>query len=169
MHAKASFVFWLTLSLYLITLFTVSYVGVYLTYIAIPLLVISGLIMKFSTPKPEHKKVLEDSKSVVKEVGKATGEALEQANSFLDDLNTSLGNYNKVNELVRERAASYKKNIQKLKLEKALLEVKLNHADTTIEKQELREKIKEIDKGIEQHEKSIDQIRAACELEVKAP
>lgn len=51
MHEKAKFVFTLTLILYLITLFTVSYVGVYLTYIALPVIVISGLIMYITEPK----------------------------------------------------------------------------------------------------------------------
>ena len=51
MHEKANFVFTLTLILYLITLFTVSYVGVYLTYIALPVIVISGLILYMTEPK----------------------------------------------------------------------------------------------------------------------
>ena len=51
MHEKANFVFTLTLILYLITLFTVSYVGVYLTYIALPVIVISGLISYMTEPK----------------------------------------------------------------------------------------------------------------------
>lgn len=48
MGEKAEFVFFLTLGLYLITLFTVPYVGVYLTYAAIPTIIISGLIAKFT-------------------------------------------------------------------------------------------------------------------------
>ena len=50
MHEKAAFVFWLTLILYIITLVFVTYVGVYLTYVTIPLIVISGLIMKLTEP-----------------------------------------------------------------------------------------------------------------------
>ncbi len=49
MHKKSTFVFWTTLILYLVTLFTVSYVGVYLTYIALPVIIISGLIMKLTS------------------------------------------------------------------------------------------------------------------------
>ncbi len=45
LHKTARIAFWLTLALYLLTLFTVDYVGVYLTYIAIPIIVVSGLIM----------------------------------------------------------------------------------------------------------------------------
>ncbi len=52
-YEKASFVFFTTLILYIITLCTVSYVGVYLTYITIPVIVISGLIMLINAPKEE--------------------------------------------------------------------------------------------------------------------
>lgn len=54
MHDKAEFVFVTTLILYLITLFTVSYVGVYLTYVALPVVGISGLIMYWARPKKEE-------------------------------------------------------------------------------------------------------------------
>ena len=83
MHGMASLVFWLTLILYCITLFTVTYVGVYLTYIAIPLIVLSGLVMKFTKPNPKTEKAYNEVKSTVHEMGKA-------ANSFLTDANSSL-------------------------------------------------------------------------------
>ncbi|MDD5371875.1 MAG: hypothetical protein PHO62_00430 [Sulfurimonas sp.] len=51
MGEKAEFIFVITLILYLITLFTVPYVGVYLIYVAIPIIVISGLIAKFTVWK----------------------------------------------------------------------------------------------------------------------
>jgi hypothetical protein len=53
LYDKSSIMFWWTLILYLITIFTVSYVGVYLTYVAIPVIVISGLIMYCTAPKEE--------------------------------------------------------------------------------------------------------------------
>lgn len=53
LYDKSSIIFWWTLILYLITIFTVSYVGVYLTYVAIPVIVISGLIMYCTAPKEE--------------------------------------------------------------------------------------------------------------------
>ncbi len=45
LHKTASVAFWLTLVIYVFTLFMVDYVGVYLTYIAIPTIVVSGVIM----------------------------------------------------------------------------------------------------------------------------
>ena len=54
MHHTAEIIFFSTLALYLITLFTVSYVGVYLTYVAVPVIVVSGLIMYWTRPKEEE-------------------------------------------------------------------------------------------------------------------
>lgn len=54
MYKGFAFVFWITLGLYLVTLFTVPYVGVYLTYVAVPVIILSGLVMKFSKPRSQH-------------------------------------------------------------------------------------------------------------------
>lgn len=53
MYKTFAFIFWTTLALYLVTLFTATYVGVYLTYVAVPVIVLSGLVMKFSKPRSE--------------------------------------------------------------------------------------------------------------------
>jgi hypothetical protein len=50
LHEKCSAVFFLTLIIYLITLFTVQDVGVYLTYVAIPVIVISGSVAYITRP-----------------------------------------------------------------------------------------------------------------------
>ena len=50
LHQKSSAIFWITLVIYILIWATVSYVGVYVTYVAAPLLLISGLIMFFSKP-----------------------------------------------------------------------------------------------------------------------
>ena len=102
MHAKATFVFWITLILYLITLFTVTYVGVYLTYIAIPLIVLSGLIMKCTKPKPEYEEIINNTKSALKKTGKATNSALEALNSFLDEMNEKLDEEAHVAKKIKE-------------------------------------------------------------------
>ena len=43
-HEKSSVVFWITLAVYILIWLTVSYVGVYVTYVAGPVLVVSGAI-----------------------------------------------------------------------------------------------------------------------------
>jgi len=47
-HKTAKYTFFLGLVLTLITIFSVSYIGVYLVYIVIPILVVSGAIMLFT-------------------------------------------------------------------------------------------------------------------------
>ncbi len=51
MAEKIEFIFWITLILYIIALVSVPNVGVYLTYVAIPVIIISGLICKFTVWK----------------------------------------------------------------------------------------------------------------------
>lgn len=52
MHKIAQFIFWSTLLLFAAVLASAPYVGVYLTYVAIPVIVISGLIVRWTKPKP---------------------------------------------------------------------------------------------------------------------
>ena len=42
--STAQMIFWFTLIIWIVTLFFVSYTGVYLSYIAVPILLISGLV-----------------------------------------------------------------------------------------------------------------------------
>lgn len=65
MHKIATFVFWTTLGLYLVTLFTVSYVGVYLTYVAVPVIVLAGLVMRFSRRRAEPPSAFENAAKAV--------------------------------------------------------------------------------------------------------
>jgi hypothetical protein len=51
LYEKSSATFWVTLIVYILIWCTVSYVGVYVTYVAGPLLLISGVIMWLSSPK----------------------------------------------------------------------------------------------------------------------
>ena len=124
MYKKSAFVFLTTLVLYILTLFTVSYVGVYLTYIAIPLIVISGLIMILSKPK---KKVIdrEDSEliSPVKEFGKAVNGCIDVVNTSLGELNSSLESYNIKMNLIKKRTEGLKEKRHKLELEKIKPEI----------------------------------------------
>lgn len=97
MYEKSAFVFWVTLILYLITLSTVSYVGVYLTYIAIPMIVISGLIMKLTKPKPQTQKILGTVSSITKEGNQAL-------HDILDDVNTATSKYNQKSKIKHQKS-----------------------------------------------------------------
>ena len=169
MHSKASFVFWLTLALYLVTLFTVTYVGVYLTYIALPLLVISGLIMKCTKPKPEVQKVYDESKSAATQTLVGASNFLDGVTEGLSEFNRNLEIRNKIHDLVRERTKAYKTKVQSLKIERIPFEMKLTHAELDSEKRNLQDEVERIDREIELNNKHIEQIKIACELEVRAP
>ncbi len=167
MQKISKFVFWCTLCLYLITLCTVSYVGVYLTYIAIPLLVLSGLVMKYTNPNSKSTKNINFEKSTLTHVGTVMNEALDGVNIVLNDFNKDLADYNKINFLVKDRAKQYKDQVQKLKIEKIPLEIKLKYAKSSDEKNDIDFKIDKLNKEIELNEEQIEKIRYECELEVK--
>lgn len=50
-HNFFSFIFWLTLIIYIGIWFTVSYIGVYVTYVAAPVLLISGIFAYITSSK----------------------------------------------------------------------------------------------------------------------
>ncbi|EIU0713472.1 hypothetical protein [Citrobacter freundii] len=49
-HHKAKIIFGFTLTIYLLIWLTVSYVGVYVTYVAGPILLVSGFILWVTMP-----------------------------------------------------------------------------------------------------------------------
>ncbi len=51
LHEKSSIVFFVTLFVYILIWATVSYLGVYVTYVAGPVLVVSGILAWFTAPK----------------------------------------------------------------------------------------------------------------------
>ena len=53
LYEKSAAIFFVTLAVYIIIWCTVSYMGVYVTYVAGPLLVVSGVTMWLSSPKDE--------------------------------------------------------------------------------------------------------------------
>ncbi|SEI44159.1 hypothetical protein SAMN04244579_00478 [Azotobacter beijerinckii] len=55
LHEKSQGIFALTLIIYIIIWCTVSYIGVYVTYVAGPTLLITGIIMLFTSPKKNNK------------------------------------------------------------------------------------------------------------------
>lgn len=52
-HDKASLIFWITLVIYILIWLTVSYVGVYVTYVAGPVLVVSGTVAWLTYPSED--------------------------------------------------------------------------------------------------------------------
>ncbi|MBT0028428.1 hypothetical protein J4H40_03210 [Vibrio alginolyticus] len=54
LYENCSVIFWLTFITYALTLYFASYVGVYLTYVAVPTIVITGFIAYLTRPKEEQ-------------------------------------------------------------------------------------------------------------------
>ena len=52
LYEKFSALFWFVLAIYLLIWCTVSYMGVKVTYVAGPILLISGIVMYLSRPNP---------------------------------------------------------------------------------------------------------------------
>lgn len=87
MHKYMAYIFWSTLVLYIVTLCTVSYVGVHLTYVAVPVIIVSGLLMKLFKPKVTVTK----SEKVIKGVLGGLGEALELTAAAAKDYRIQTG------------------------------------------------------------------------------
>jgi hypothetical protein len=100
MYEKAAFVFWTTLGLYLVTLFTVTYVGVYLTYIAIPFIALSGLVMLIAKPADKTQKYIEESKHIANETMNTISSGLDNFGEWADQQSL----------IAQERASEVKKN-----------------------------------------------------------
>lgn len=159
MYEKSAFVFWLTLVLYIITLSTVSYVGVYLTYIAIPIIVFSGLIMKFAKPKPKTQEVLDTVSLFKKEISQAK-------NELLDEVNTSLAQYNEKTELIRKKTEYLRAKKHHLELQKVEPEINLKDERNLSEKNVLKNATSNIKREIRDCDREINRIKRECERKV---
>lgn len=108
MHEKATYIFWSTLILYIITLMTVSYVGVYLTYIAIPLIIISGLVMKISSPKEKEKENFNIKKDTINYIPETKTYFLPDADLPLKETPISIELNNSSTHAVEEKTNNLK-------------------------------------------------------------
>lgn len=52
-HNKLTVIFWVTLAIYALIWVTASYIGVYITYIAAPMLLMSGVLAWLTAPGDE--------------------------------------------------------------------------------------------------------------------
>ena len=166
MHSKAAFVFWTTLILYVLTLFTVTYVGVYLTYIAIPLIVFSGLVMKLTTPKPEYVEAVEQTKEVISETKNMAKSGLESLSELMAEANESLKDSNKINELTKQRTEKLKKKRHSLELELIPLREQYDEVYENQSPKARKDERERITKELNHINDAIQKIEKACELEV---
>ncbi len=123
MHSKFLFISLATLALYILTLCTVTYVGVYLSYIAIPIIIIFGVLALMTKPK------------------NGTLEAIIQAtNNEMKELNSSINNLNEkayINQLKKDSSTNEREQIRNLEYEIKLRKIYLKNAEPNSEKWKL--------------------------------
>jgi hypothetical protein len=146
MYKIAAFVFYLTCLMYVFTLVMVTYVGVYLTYIALPVIVISGIIMRLARKKANRSSGQPDLMDgfLVGMSGVVSG-----INKGLNSFNTSVERLNLIEVMVFERTKLHKKRIQQLNIEKAEV-----HADFKAEEFKLGRSMSRNDVG--KYQKKLD-------------
>lgn len=163
MHAKAKFIFWIILFLYVVTLVFATYVGVYLTYIAIPLIVLSGIVMKMTKPKNRPETVMD---STVRELGGVVTSTADGVSNVMKGVNISLRNYNEKNNLIRERTQKLRTKMHSLQCTKIEPEVAFRYEKDDVQRAIYKKKIDEIDLAIELIELEIEEIIKQCEIEM---
>jgi hypothetical protein len=94
MHETAKLLLWVTTILYLVTLMSVKYVGVYLTYFAIPFILLCLLVVICTKPSSENQKNTSKVVATTREISTASVNFLNEANKILDGVNSSLAAYN---------------------------------------------------------------------------
>ena len=159
MYNKSRFVFWVTLVLYGITLCTVSSTGVYLTYVAIPIIAISGLIIIITKPKEFSERC--------GEIVRVVSEFFNDLSSGIDSMNKSLEMYSEKTDLINKKTEFLRKKRNKLKSEKIMPKIELKYAKNQYEISESNRILKCIDEKINEVDFEIDKIKKQCELEIK--
>lgn len=94
MHETAKLLLWVTTILYLVTLMSVKYVGVYLTYFAIPFILLCLLVVIYTKPSSKNQKNTSKVVATTREISTASVNFLNEANKILDGVNSSLAAYN---------------------------------------------------------------------------
>jgi hypothetical protein len=162
MRAKAAFVFVLTALLYGITLASVSYVGVYLTYVALPILLISGCIAMFGGGRTNR---AAKSPSLIVESMIAVTDVLGDFEKALDGVNHDLARLNRMRELKRQRTEQERALERQLGIARAKWDVHLRYASSEDEKRTARAKLAAIDARLAAVRTTVAAIDKQCEID----
>lgn len=158
MYQTSSFIFWITLALYILTLCLATYVGVYLSYFAIPVIIFFGLVMKLTKPKSDKPQ---------SEFAKATVGFLNELNLSLDKINHSLSKFNKKMELIEARTRELENQKTMLERQKIKPNIEIKYAKSREEVAQHEKLIKEINLRIIEIDNQIRSIKKQCELEIE--
>ncbi|ROP62529.1 hypothetical protein EDF81_1023 [Enterobacter sp. BIGb0383] len=156
MHSLSKYVFYSTLILYILTLLTVSYVGVYLTYVAIPVIVVSGLLMKMFSKKSSRSGA----------VSATVAKVFNDANTGLERFNENMYWYNEKNRIIGEKVEPYNERIQAIRAKMIEPEVKLKYETDPEKRKILAACLDSLEEGIREIESEKDQIKMAVEIDI---
>lgn len=163
MRIKAAFIFILTAILYGATLAFSSYVGVYLTYVAIPVLLVSGYIMLFAHGK-ERK--AERPPSLMTESIRAVTGLMEDATNAMEEWGGELEMMNRTNELKRQRTERERATERRLRLKRAEWDAHVRYSASAEEKVVAQKELRIVDAEISSIKSAIAVIEKQCEIEV---
>lgn len=156
MYAFSKYVFYATLILYVLTLLTVTYVGVYLTYVAVPVIIISGLLMKLSAKKRKDPGP----------VSTAVANVLSDANTGLSHINESLQWYNEKIRIINEKTEPHNKRIRDIKMKMIEPEVMLKHERDPEKIKILEAQLESMEQDISEIESQKDEIKMVVEIDI---
>ncbi|EMJ6428656.1 hypothetical protein RJO18_001600 [Enterobacter hormaechei] len=156
MYSVSKYIFYTTLILYVLTLLTVSYVGVYLTYVAIPVIVVSGLLMK----------LLGKSKSKSGEVSNIVARMLNETNAGLERFNEDMHWFNEKNRIINEKTKPLNERIHAIRMKMIEPEVKLKYESDPEKRKTLNALIESMEKDIRIIESQKDEIKMAIEIDI---
>lgn len=156
MYSLSKYVFYTTLILYVLILLTVSYVGVYLTYVAIPVIVVSGLLMK----------LLGKRKSKSEEVSNVVARVLNDTNVGLERFNEGMHWFNEKNRIINEKTKPLNEQIHAIRMKMIEPEVKLRYESDPEKRKALNALIESMEKDIRIIESQKDKIKMAIEINI---
>jgi hypothetical protein len=162
MRIKVAFVFLMTSLVYCATLASSSYVGVYFTYVAAPILLVSGYVVLF---KRGRTKTAPKSPSLFVESTGAVSGLLEDFNEAMDGLNDDLARNNRKNELKRQRTEKERAAERELRLGRVEWAAHLRYATGNDEKARARKELAAVDAQLVALREAMTAIERKCEID----
>lgn len=165
MYEKAAFVFWTTLGLYLLTLFTVSYVGVYLTYVAIPFISLSGLVMLIAKPSKASRAKIDKAKATGREASQAISYSAKKLGESMEDFSNQVLVSSIQWKLESERCKPIEEKIvnKKSKISEAMSKVRLSE----ISYEEYQRNSSDLEDDIKTLESHLALLRRQCRIDAE--
>jgi hypothetical protein len=162
MRIKAAFVFFLTALLCGIAVASLSYVGVWVSYVGLPILLVSGYFMVFGSPKTETP--VRSPSLIVEAMGAVSGLANDFSDA-MDGVNNDLARFNRKNELKRERTEKERIVERELRLQRAKCDVRLRYASSIEEKRAAQTELDAVDKQLTAIRETMAAIEKQCEID----